>query len=163
MRNFKCWHGNLYKNHASDWWMDSCDQQAMSLFMQTANDIIVHANSKRKEAIVEIYDIACWTNIKAFQGLPLPYVTMHLSHYSLFSNPWLSLPLTSRTISINPLIANRSVILQFMMDGACDSACGFRETVRVRVIRPNARLRKWPTARVVEWALKWIINQMKAV
>jgi hypothetical protein len=39
--------------------MAACDQQAMSLFMQTANDVIVHANSKRKEAIVEIYDIAC--------------------------------------------------------------------------------------------------------
>jgi hypothetical protein len=39
--------------------MASCDQQAMSLFMQTTNDVIVHANSKREEDIVEIYDIAC--------------------------------------------------------------------------------------------------------
>jgi hypothetical protein len=47
--------------------MASCDQQAMSFFMQTAsdvlfmrtaNDVIVHANIKRKEAIVEIYDIS---------------------------------------------------------------------------------------------------------
>jgi hypothetical protein len=52
------------------------------------NDVIVHANSKRKEAIVEIYDIACSTNTKAFQGLALSYVTMHFeSLLAFFSNP----------------------------------------------------------------------------
>ena len=89
-----------------------------------------------------------------------------------FKNPWLGLPLPSRTISINASIANSSVILSVYEGGGLATAHAVSEKpVRVRVIRPNARLRKWPTlaycnvewptARVVEWALKWIINQWK--
>ena len=125
--------------------MTSCDQQAMSLFMQTANDIIVHANSKRKEAIVEIYDIVCSTNTKAFQGLALSYVTMHFESLLPFFQIMIRLPLPWRTISINASIANSSVIpLVYEGGGLRQLHAVSEKPVRVRVIRLNARLRKWP-------------------
>jgi hypothetical protein len=81
----------------------------MSLFMQKASDVIIHASSKIKQAIVEIYEISRWTKwIQVFQGLASASVTKRFeSVLPFFSNPCLGSSFDFESNFINALIHGR--------------------------------------------------------